>query len=135
MKRALIFLAAAPVLVGASVLLTFVAMNKDELAEPLAAILFLFTVPVSAVAGGLDTWLARAFPILLRAPMIASAGAIGASGLAFILFRCFFAPDTLPLPYFALGGATCMGVCSLLANDYAGTSLTGIVGNSLLRDG
>jgi hypothetical protein len=136
MKRALVFLVAAPVLVAATAFLFFLQLNGlAELgaARFLAMILFLFTLPVSVITGALDEYLARAFPVLLRVPMAAAIGAIVAAGLAFILFGDLLLPSSLP--FFALGGAVWMGVCSLLANDYARAPLLDVRGNSLLRNG
>jgi hypothetical protein len=39
----------------------------------------------------------------------------------------------LSLEFFAIGGAACMGVCSLLANEY-GSQRPAVYANSLLRN-
>jgi len=99
--------------------------------EFLVIVLFFFTLPVSALAGCLDAYLARAFAIPLRAPLIAAIGAVIASGLAYLLFSCLL--PTSSLKFFAIGGATCMGLCSLLANEY-GWHGPVVQANSLLRN-
>lgn len=49
--------------------------------------------------------------------MTAAIGAVVTFSLAFILFGWSSPPRGL-LIFFAIGGAACMGACSLLANDY-----------------
>jgi hypothetical protein len=135
MKRALVFLVLGPVLVSVTATLAIAqaAGTPDrEFARLLAAVLFLFTLPVAAIAGSFDAYLARAFAIPLRAPLIAVIGAIIASGLAWILFSCLSPPPNF-LTYFAIGGATCMGICSLLANEYGWQGQV-VQANSLLRN-
>jgi hypothetical protein len=133
MKRALIFLVLAPFLVAVLAALGVAAlypMDRD-CAKFLAVALFFFTLPVSALAGSLDAYLARAFTVPLRAPLIAVVGAIIASGLAFVLFSWILTP--LSLEFFAIGGAACMGLCSLIANEY-GWQQPVVHANSLLRN-
>jgi hypothetical protein len=135
MKRALVFLVAAPVLVAISAWLVVLQLHGHADcgdANALATILFFFVLPVSTVTGVLDEYLARAFPILLRLPITAAIGALAATGLAFVLFREFLASSSLP--YFTLGGATCAGLCSLFVNAYARAPLPNVHGNSMLRN-
>ena len=135
MKRALVFLVIGPTLVStvASLALAQAAgMPPPEFARIIAIALFFFTLPVAALAGSFDAYLARAFAIPLRAPLIAATGAVAASGLAWILLSCLLPPPNF-LAYFAVGGAACMGVCSLLANEY-GWQGPAVRANSLLRN-
>ncbi len=78
-------------------------------------LLFLVTFPVSAIVGLLDGYLARALPILLRAPLTALVGATAAIVLPAALLGPM--PQDLSM-LFGIGGAFCMAVCSLLAHDY-----------------
>lgn len=135
MKRALVFLVLAPTLVAVIVTLIVarVAAPPAQDAMPLfATVMFFFTMPVAAIAGSLDTYLARAFAVALRAPLIAAIGAIVSSGLAYVLFS-WMMPATNFLPFFAIGGASGAGLCSLLANEYGGQR-PAVCANSLLRD-
>jgi hypothetical protein len=135
MKRALVFLVLGPVLVSAVATLAIAqaaSVPDREFARLLAAVLFLFTLPVAALAGSFDAYFARAFAIPLRAPLIAAIGAIIASGLAWILFSCLLPPPNF-LIFFAIGGAACTGICSLLANEH-GWQGPVVQANSLLRN-
>ena len=135
MKRVLIFLVLGPLLASAAVAMVVIAQAAGapgrEYAGSLVVFLFFFTLPVASLAASLDAYLALAFAIPLRALLIAAIGAIVASGLAYILVGCLLSPSSLKL--FAIGGATCMGVCSLLANDYA-CQVPAVRANSLLRN-
>ena len=134
MKRALVFLVVGPALVAAVTLLAVAQAGgtpAGEFAKVLATVLFFFTLPVSALAGSVDAYLTRTFAVPLRAPLIAAVGAVTASGLALILFSCLLPPAALK--FFAMGGAACMGMCSLLANDY-GWQGPVVQANSLLRN-
>ena len=129
------FLVAGPVLVAAiapPIIAQAAGTPAPGVARIAAIALFFFTLPVGAVAGSLDAFLARAFAIPLRAPLIAAAGAVIASGLGWIVLSCFGPPPNY-LTWFAIGGAACMGACSLLANDY-GQHDTTVRANSLLRE-
>ena len=136
MKRTLIFVVVAPVSVFVVVFCLGVAGGGKSpgFIPVIAAVLALLTIAVAALAGALDAYLARAFAIPLRAPLIATVGAIIASGLAsglsYMLFDCLPPPELLA--YVAIGGAACMGMCSLLANDY-GWRQSVAHANSLLR--
>jgi hypothetical protein len=135
LKRALVFLVLGPVLVAVVAALGVAqaaSAPAPEVARLVAIVLFLFTLPVAALAGSLDAYLARAFAIPLRAPLIAAIGAIIASGLAWILFSCLLPPPNY-LIFFAIGGAACMGICSLLANEH-GWQGPVVQANSLLRN-
>lgn len=134
MKRALVFFVLGPMLVSAIAATVILAQTAGaparEYAGSLAAVLFFFTLPVASLAASLDAYLERAFAIPLRAPLIAAIGAIVASGLAYILVGCLLSPSSLK--FFAIGGAGCMGMCSLLANEY-GCPGPAVRANSLLR--
>jgi hypothetical protein len=134
MKRALVFLVAGPVLVAVTAPLAIAQISgppSRDFLQLFAIVLFFFSLPVAALAGFFDAYLARAFAIPLRAPLIAAVGAIISSGLAYILFSCLLPPPQY-LTYFAIGGAACMGLCSLLANEY-GWQGPAVQANSLLR--
>jgi hypothetical protein len=135
MKRALIFLVLGPLLASFIVAMVVIAQaagaSGREYAGALAVFLFFFTLPVASLAASFDAYLARAFAIPLRAPLIAAIGAIIASGLAYILVGCLLSLSSLK--FFAIGGAACMGACSLLANDY-GCAGPAVRANSLLRN-
>ena len=125
LRRAVVFLVLGP----ASVAFTFLLMcvtaggaKPCDFEQLCAAALFLFALPVSAITGPIDSYLARALPLALRAPLTAIAGAAAAVGLLLALNRMMFPHGTtLPLEIltpFAIGGAVCMGACSLLSHDY-----------------
>lgn len=114
MSRPFVFLLLGPLSV---VLTTWVAVGMpfESFVPPIALALFFFTLPVSAIVGILDGQLARAIPLLLRAPLTALVGAAAAMVLPRALLGPM--PQDMSVP-FGLGGAFCMGVCSLLAHDY-----------------
>jgi hypothetical protein len=135
MKRALVFLVIGPTLVSTVATLAIAqaaGAPAPGVARLVAMALFFFTLPVAALAGSLDAYLARAFAFPLRAPLISAAGSVIASGLAWIVLNCFVPPANY-LTWFAIGGAACMGACSLLANDY-GRQEMAVHANSLLRN-
>ncbi|MBR1266934.1 hypothetical protein JQ629_05360 [Bradyrhizobium sp. AUGA SZCCT0222] len=114
MNRTLVFLLLGPLSV---VLTTWVAVGMpfESFVLFFAVLLFLVTFPVSAIVGVLDGQLARAIPLLLRAPLTALVGATA----AMVLPRAVLGPlpQDMSIP-FGIGGAFCMGLCSLLAHDY-----------------
>jgi hypothetical protein len=123
MRRPLVFALLGP----ASVVFTVLAIDGggsplDGIAALIAMLLFLFTLSVSAIAGPIDGYLARTLPLELRAPLTALTGGTIAVGLLLALNRMMFPHGTtLPLEIlmpFAVGGAVCMGACSLLSHDY-----------------
>ncbi|MBR1147815.1 hypothetical protein, partial [Bradyrhizobium sp. AUGA SZCCT0431] len=107
-KRTLVFLLLGPLSV---VLTTWVAVGMpfESFVPPIALALFFFTLPVSAIVGVLDGQLARAMPLLLRAPVTALVGATAAMVLPRALLGPM--PQDMSVP-FGLGGAFCMGLCS-----------------------
>ncbi|MBR1209144.1 hypothetical protein [Bradyrhizobium sp. JYMT SZCCT0180] len=99
------------------VLATWVAVGMpfESFVLFFAVLLFLVTFPVSAIVGVLDGQLARAIPLLLRAPLTALVGATA----AMVLPRALLGPMPQDMSVqLGLGGAFCMGLCSLLAHDY-----------------
>ena len=119
MKRFFVFLIAAPLAVALTAALAVVASGgPGDFARFFAVALFLLTLPVVAFAAAVDGFAARAFPIALRAPLVATVGAMIAYALPFTLLH-WFLPTSLS-GFFALGGAVSMGLCSLLAHDYSG---------------
>ena len=135
MKRALVFLVIGPTLVAVVAILAIAqaaGTPSPDIARFVAIALFFFTLPVAAFAGTFDAYLARAFAIPLRAPLVAATGAVVASGLAWFLLSYLLPPPDF-LTWFAIGGAASMGLCSLLANDH-GWRETTVHANSLLRN-
>lgn len=117
MQRAFVFLIVGPLAVAlvAALALLAIGVRGNEI-QFIAMALLVLTLPVAALAGWVDEYLARTFPISLRAPVTAIAGAMAAGAVAYALLHCFFSPSELVL--FPFGGAICTGLCSLLANDY-----------------
>ena len=115
MKRAVVFVFLGPALVVFATWLAF-GMPFDAAVVGIALLLFVFVVPVSAIAGLIDGYLARTLPILLRASLTAIAGSMGAVGLFLAVFGKLQPQDLMPALTF--GGLALGGVCSLLANDY-----------------
>ncbi len=110
MKRAFIFLVLGLIL-GPIVIILMMGWVGEYVA-PFAIILSFCLLPVTVVAWALDEVLADAlrFAIVPRVILIATVGALGASGLAF-----FIKPLAGDLLWFAAGGAISMGACSLLS--------------------
>ena len=109
MKRILVFLVLGPAVVA---IITSMFLPYAFI----AIVLFLFTVAVSVFAASVDGYLAWFCPIYVRAPVIAIVGATVAAGLAGVLLGWFMPQAVTPA---AIGGALCMGWCSLLSHDYA----------------
>lgn len=128
MKRTLIFLLLGPIMVVTAWLIFIVAIGGSRGSVDFVATgLFVFTFFVAAISRPIDGYLARAWPIHLRAPLTAVVGAtIAAVGIPFVLFAIspfiFLAIlSSTPLwtvVLLATGGALCMGACSLLSHDY-----------------
>jgi hypothetical protein len=91
-------------------------MPLEAFAVSIALLLFVFVVPVSAIAGLIDGYLARTLPILLRASLTAIVGSMGAVGLFLALFGKLQPQELMPALTF--GGLAMGCVCSLLAHDY-----------------
>ena len=119
MKRALVFLVAAPVMVFFAVLLIWiVATGTDSLDFGclVAAVLSIFALPMSVISWAADQFLARDFPISGRATLTAIVGATAVTAEISAVFSSLF-PSSI-VTAFAIGGAIVMAVCSLLSNDY-----------------
>lgn len=115
MKRGFIFLLLGP----ASVFLVFLVpvvihagLRSLDLPLYIAMTLFFLTFIVAAITAPVDGYLARALPIPLRMPIAAIVGGTVGAGEALLLSPHWF------LQPFAIGGAICMGMCSLLSHDY-----------------
>ena len=130
MKRALAFLVFGPVLAAVTALLVMAKTSgaDHDFAKIFAIAVFFFTLPISAITGCIDGVLSDV-PVPLRAALTATAGALVASSLAFVLFSWLFPPAVWL--YFAFGGATCMGACSLLVSELGER---GPAANGLLRN-
>jgi|EndMetStandDraft_8_1072994.scaffolds.fasta_scaffold882055_2 hypothetical protein len=118
MNRAITFLVFGPALAAFTALLGMAQVGGvgDDFAKLIAIAVFFFTLPVSATTGCVDGVLHDvARP--LRAALTATVGAIVAVSLAFLLLH-WSSPPRYIFMFFAIGGAACMSVCSLLANDY-----------------
>ena len=132
MKRTVMFLLLGPSLVALAVWMVAVAIAgrvDDAFVALCATASFLLTLPVSAITGLLDGYLARGLPAPLRAFLTASIGMTIAIGLVLALFKMMF---SLTVPPEVMNGALCaglflllpMGVCSLLSNDYGKPGIT-----------
>jgi hypothetical protein len=120
MKRAFVFLVAAPVSVFVIVFLscaTILGGKSVDLAALCAMVLAVVTLPASVIAGLADGYL-RILPISLRAYLTAMVGAAIATGEALVLFSSLLPPAIVLT--LAIGGGLVMGACSLLSHDYSG---------------
>jgi hypothetical protein len=115
MRRALVFLLLGPLAVAISVTMALVSPVKMDprFAELIAAIVFVPTMPVSALVGVIDSCLARRFPLAQRVGLVTAAGAIIPSALI-SLFSSWSAPASDVLPV-AVCGAACAWLCTFLA--------------------
>jgi hypothetical protein len=117
MQRAFVFLIVGPLTVALVAALALLADGAPgSVVQFIATALLVLTVPVAALAACVDGYLARTFPIALRAPVTAIAGAMAGYAVAYTMLHCFFPASELM--FFPLGGAVSNGLCSLLANDY-----------------
>jgi hypothetical protein len=125
MKRAVVFLLLGPSLVALAVWMVAAAIAgriDDSFVGICAITSFLLTLPVSAIAGLVDGYLARGLPTLLRAFLTAAFGMTIAIGLVLALFTVMFSSTVPPE---VMNGALCggfflllpMGLCSLLSNE------------------
>src|SRR4051812_46507452 len=117
MNRAITFLVFGPALAAFTALLVMAQIGGvgDDFVKIIAFAAFFFTLPVSATAGCVDGIL-RDVALPIRAGLTATIGAVVAVSLAFLLLHWSSPPQHLLL-FLALGGAACMGICSLLAAD------------------
>ena len=127
MNRTVVFLLLGPSLVAIAVLMVAAAIAgpiDDAFVALCAMAAFLLTLPVSAITGLVDGYLAPTLPAPLRAPLTGAIGTAIASGLVLALFAMTFSPTVPPE---VMNGALCagfllllpMGLCSLLSNDSA----------------
>jgi hypothetical protein len=125
MKRQVMFLLLGPSLIALAVWMVAVAIAgriDDAFVALCATASFLLTLPVSAITGLVDGYLARGLPTLLRASLTAAFGMTVAIGLVLVLFTIMFSSSVPPE---VMNGALCagfllllpMGLCSLLSND------------------
>jgi hypothetical protein len=126
MKRAFLFLVLGPLSVFVTIFVMFVAVSGARslgVAQCCAMVVAVLTLPVSAITGAVDGFIVPVLPIFFRAPLAALIGATIAWSLACVLTRGLFSPSMSiwwELMPFAIGGAVCMGACSLLSHDYGG---------------
>ena len=121
MKRAFVFLVAAPATVFFAVLLTWVvATGTDSLDFGclVAGVLSIFALPMSAVSWAADEFLARDFPISGRTSLTAIVGATAVTAEISAVFNSLF-PSSI-VTALAAGGAIVVAACSLLSNNYSG---------------
>ena len=119
MKRAVVFLVLGPALAFFTTWLIYFAeggSGSGYIAATVSILLFSFTWLVAMITWAIDGFLAHALPLPLRAPLTAIVGATVAVGLFLGLGGCFL-PLWISTP-FAIGGALCMGACSVLSHDY-----------------
>jgi hypothetical protein len=115
-RRFYVFMLLGPILaLGGAASLDIVAGRCPRYDEGFVMAL-LFGGVVSAVARTMDELFALAFPIPVRAPLTAIVGAAVAVGLLLAIIRKMLPVETL-MP-FAILGAICMGVCSVLSDDF-----------------
>ena len=125
MKRPVVFLLLGPSLVALAVWMVAAAIAgriDDAFVALCTTASLLLTLPVSAITGLVDGYLAPAMPAPVRAPLTAAIGAALASGLFLTLFTIMF---SRPVPPEVVNAALCagfflllpMGLCSLLSDD------------------
>lgn len=121
MKRAFVFLVLAPVTVFFAVLLIWIAATGTRSLDfgcLVAGVLTILALPMSAMSWTTDEFLARAFPISLRACLTSTMAAMVAATEVLAVFSSLLPPSIMMA--LAMGGAMVMAACSLLSNDYSG---------------
>jgi hypothetical protein len=110
------FLLLGPLLVTVGVTMAIVSPEgmDPRFGWLIAAGIFIATLPLSAVVGLIDSYLARRFPVVQRVGMIAAAGAIVLCVVPFGFSSHGTVAPFLLLP-FSICGAASMGLCALLA--------------------
>ena len=119
MKRAFVFLVLAPVTVFFAVLLTWVALTGTQSLDfgcLVAGVLAIFALPMSVISWIADEFLARDFPISLRASLTAIVGATAVTAELSVVFGSLF-PSSIVMAL-ATGGAIVMAAGSLLSNGH-----------------
>ena len=125
MKRTVVFLLLGPSLAALALLMLAAAIAgpiDGGFIAVCAMASFLLTLPVSAITGLVDGYLARGLPALLRAFLTAAVGMTITIGMVLALFVMIFSSTVPPE---VMNGALCagfflllpMGLCSLLSND------------------
>jgi hypothetical protein len=121
MKRAFVFLVLAPVTVFFATLLMWVVATGTSSLDfgcLMAGVLSIFALPMSVIGWIADEFLARDFPISLRASLTAIVGATAVTAEISAVFNSLF-PSSI-VTALAAGGAIVVAACSLLSNDYSG---------------
>lgn len=115
MRRTLVFALLGPTLYVA--LAVLIDLTAGRVPEEDIFWAFMFSLVVSIVIGPIDGYLAHFFPLQLRAPLSATAGAVTVAFLLFSITKGQFmsAPVWTPI---VLSGAVCMGLCSLLSGPF-----------------
>lgn len=119
MKRAFVFLVLAPVTVFFAVLLTWVVLTGPQSLDfgcLVAAVLAICALPMSVISWIADEFLARDFPISLRATLTAIVGATAVTTELSVVFGSLF-PSSIVMAL-AIGGAIVMAAGSLLSHDH-----------------
>jgi hypothetical protein len=119
MKRAFVFLVAAPVTVFFAVLLMWVVASGTralDFGALVAGVLSVFAMPMSMIGWITDEFLARAFPFSLRVCSTALVGAMVAAAEVLAVFSSLL-PSSIMMAL-AIGGAAVMAACSLLSHDF-----------------
>ena len=109
MKRPVVFLLLGPSLVALAVWMVAAAIAgriDDSFIGVCAITAFLLTLPVAAITGLVDGYLARGLPTLLRAFLTAAFGMTIAIGLVLALFTVMFSRTVPPE---IMNGALCAG--------------------------
>jgi hypothetical protein len=116
MRRAFMFLLVAPISV-ATIWTIYATVNHapNGFVELVAFGLLVFTLLVATLAALADSLMASTLPALVRAPLTGLVGAAIPASVILAYDGCLL-PPSLVTP-FGIGGALCMGICSLLSND------------------
>jgi len=124
MKRLPVFLLLGPVF-GVLVAVSNAVVASGRFPPPDVvygcAIVFVFSLIISVIAGPVDAILSHALPICARAVLIAIVGATVAIGLFLYAGAQLGGTRAVPLDtlvLIAVLGALSMGACSLVSNDY-----------------
>ena len=121
MKRAFVFLVAAPVTVFFTVLLIWVAATGADSFDfgcLVAGVLSILALPVSAISWTADEFLGRALPVSLRMCLTALIAATATAAEVLAVFNTLFPPSIMMT--LAICGAMVMAMGSLLSNDHNG---------------
>ncbi|MEZ5821282.1 MAG: hypothetical protein AB7I42_18050 [Bradyrhizobium sp.] len=116
MRRALVFLLLGPLAVAIAATIAILPPGRVDagIVWTTGALVFLMTLPISAVVGVIDSCLARRISVALRPGLTAAAGAtIPCVGL--IAFAHAAPVPSFLLP-FAICGAASAGLCALYAD-------------------